>query len=89
MSWLVRGSGSAPLVMSPELAHTQAHPTPFLMVTEPPMPLPCIILLPQGPRVLQVSAAREEVPGRRGFPGYMYTDLATIYERGGPRGGPG
>ena len=28
----------------------------------------------------QVSAAREEVPGRRGFPGYMYTDLATIYE---------
>lgn len=29
---------------------------------------------------LQVSAAREEVPGRRGFPGYMYTDLATIYE---------
>ena len=32
---------------------------------------------------LQVSAAREEVPGRRGFPGYMYTDLATIYERAG------
>ena len=30
--------------------------------------------------ILQVSAAREEVPGRRGFPGYMYTDLATIYE---------
>ncbi len=30
----------------------------------------------------QVSAAREEVPGRRGFPGYMYTDLATIYEVG-------
>ena len=29
---------------------------------------------------MQVSAAREEVPGRRGFPGYMYTDLATIYE---------
>ena len=32
---------------------------------------------------VQVSAAREEVPGRRGFPGYMYTDLATIYERAG------
>ncbi len=32
---------------------------------------------------IQVSAAREEVPGRRGFPGYMYTDLATIYERAG------
>jgi V-type H+-transporting ATPase subunit B len=30
-----------------------------------------------------VSAAREEVPGRRGFPGYMYTDLSTIYERAG------
>ena len=30
--------------------------------------------------IIQVSAAREEVPGRRGFPGYMYTDLATIYE---------
>ena len=33
--------------------------------------------------MLKVSAAREEVPGRRGFPGYMYTDLATIYERAG------
>jgi len=31
----------------------------------------------------EVSAAREEVPGRRGFPGYMYTDLATLYERAG------
>ncbi|KAB0341579.1 hypothetical protein FD754_018505 [Muntiacus muntjak] len=31
----------------------------------------------------EVSAAREEVPGRGGFPGYMYTDLATIYERTG------
>lgn len=30
-----------------------------------------------------MSAAREEVPGRRGFPGYMYTDLATIFERAG------
>ena len=29
----------------------------------------------------EVSAAREEVPGRRGYPGYMYTDLATLYER--------
>ena len=28
-------------------------------------------------------AAREEVPGRRGYPGYMYTDLSTIYERAG------
>merc|ERR1711937_602483 len=31
----------------------------------------------------EVSAAREDVPGRRGYPGYMYTDLSTIYERAG------
>lgn len=31
----------------------------------------------------EVSAAREEVPGRRGYPGYMYSDLASIYERAG------
>ncbi|KAK2198390.1 bifunctional ATPase [Babesia duncani] len=31
----------------------------------------------------EVSAAREEVPGRRGYPGYMYTDLASLYERAG------
>ena len=31
----------------------------------------------------ELSAAREEVPGRRGYPGYLYTDLATIYERAG------
>ncbi len=31
----------------------------------------------------EVSAARREVPGRRGYPGYMYTDLSTIYERAG------
>jgi len=31
----------------------------------------------------EISTAREEVPGRRGYPGYMYTDLATIYERAG------
>ncbi|XP_071827076.1 V-type proton ATPase subunit B [Apostichopus japonicus] len=37
----------------------------------------------------EVSAAREEVPGRRGFPGYMYTDLATIYERAGRVDGRG
>ena len=33
----------------------------------------------------EVSAARKEVPGRRGYPGYMYTDLATLYERAGRR----
>ncbi|MEM5874146.1 MAG: V-type ATP synthase subunit B, partial [Acidilobaceae archaeon] len=31
----------------------------------------------------EISIAREEVPGRRGYPGYMYTDLASIYERAG------
>jgi V/A-type H+-transporting ATPase subunit B len=31
----------------------------------------------------EIGAAREEVPGRRGYPGYMYTDLATLYERAG------
>ena len=31
----------------------------------------------------EISAARDEVPGRRGYPGYMYTDLATMYERAG------
>ena len=33
----------------------------------------------------EVSAARKEVPGRRGYPGYLYTDLATMYERAGRR----
>ena len=35
----------------------------------------------------EVSAARKEVPGRRGYPGYMYTDLATMYERAGRQKG--
>lgn len=38
----------------------------------------------------EVSAARKEVPGRRGYPGYMYTDLASLYERAGrQKGKPG
>ena len=35
----------------------------------------------------EVSAARKEVPGRRGYPGYMYTDLASMYERAGRQRG--
>ena len=35
----------------------------------------------------EVSAARKEVPGRRGYPGYMYTDLASLYERAGRQRG--
>ncbi len=38
----------------------------------------------------EISAAREEVPGRKGYPGYLYTDLSTIYERAGRlQGRPG
>ncbi|HDN67391.1 MAG: V-type ATP synthase subunit B [Candidatus Latescibacterota bacterium] len=38
----------------------------------------------------EISAARKEIPGRRGYPGYLYTDLATIYERAGRiKGKPG
>ncbi|MEN6611129.1 MAG: V-type ATP synthase subunit B [Methanoregulaceae archaeon] len=38
----------------------------------------------------EISTAREEVPGRRGYPGYMYTDLASLYERAGRiKGTPG
>ncbi len=38
----------------------------------------------------EVSAAKKEVPGRRGYPGYLYTDLATMYERAGRiKGNPG
>lgn len=38
----------------------------------------------------EVSAARKEIPGRRGYPGYLYTDLATLYERAGRiKGKPG
>jgi len=35
----------------------------------------------------EISAAKKEVPGRRGYPGYLYTDLATMYERAGRRKG--
>jgi V/A-type H+-transporting ATPase subunit B len=43
-----------------------------------------------GEALREVSSAREEVPGRRGYPGYMYTDLATLYERAGRiKGRPG
>jgi V/A-type H+-transporting ATPase subunit B len=38
----------------------------------------------------ELGAAREEIPGRRGYPGYMYTDLASLFERAGVlRGSPG
>ncbi len=37
----------------------------------------------------EVSASRKEIPGRRGYPGYLYTDLASLYERAGRIGGKG
>jgi len=46
----------------------------------------CLLFLPTSSyadALREISAAREEVPGRRGYPGYMYTDLAGIYERAG------
>jgi V/A-type H+-transporting ATPase subunit B len=47
----------------------------------------CLVILTDltsyGEALREISAAREEVPGRRGYPGYLYTDLATIYERAG------
>ncbi len=36
----------------------------------------------------EISAARREVPGRRGYPGYLYTNLATLFERAGRIKGP-
>ena len=43
-----------------------------------------------GEALRELATAREEIPGRRGYPGYMYTDLATLFERAGRvRGRPG
>ena len=42
-----------------------------------------VILTNYAGALREVSAARKEVPGRRGYPGYMYTDLASLYERAG------
>src|SRR4030067_509496 len=43
-----------------------------------------------GEALREIAAAREEIPGRRGYPGYMYTDLASLFERAGRlRGRPG
>jgi V/A-type H+-transporting ATPase subunit B len=47
-------------------------------------------VLAYGEALRELSAAREEIPGRRGYPGYLYTDLATLFERAGRlRGRPG
>jgi V/A-type H+-transporting ATPase subunit B len=47
-------------------------------------------VLAYGEALRELSTAREEIPGRRGYPGYLYTDLATLFERAGRvRGVPG
>ncbi len=47
-------------------------------------------VLAYGEALRELSTAREEIPGRRGYPGYLYTDLATLFERAGRlRGRPG
>jgi V/A-type H+-transporting ATPase subunit B len=47
-------------------------------------------VLAYGEALRELSTAREEIPGRRGYPGYLYTDLATLFERAGRvRGKPG
>jgi V/A-type H+-transporting ATPase subunit B len=47
-------------------------------------------ILAYGDALRELATAREEIPGRRGFPGYLYTDLATLFERAGRiRGRPG
>ena len=47
-------------------------------------------VLAYGEALRELSTAREEIPGRRGYPGYLYTDLATLFERAGRvRGMPG
>ena len=46
-----------------------------------------LVILTYADALREVSAARKEVPGRRGYPGYMYTDLAQMYERAGRQRG--
>lgn len=68
-------------VITPRLALTTAEYLAF----QQDMHILVILtdMLNYGEALREISAAREEVPGRRGFPGYLYTDLATNYERCG------
>merc|ERR1739838_1215450 len=66
-------------IITPRLALTTAE---YLAYTEEMHVLTILTDMSAYANALrEISAAREEVPGRRGFPGYMYTDLSTIYER--------
>jgi len=68
-------------IITPRLALTTAE---YLAYTEEMHVLTILTDMSAYANALrEISAAREEVPGRRGYPGYMYTDLSTIYERAG------
>jgi V-type H+-transporting ATPase subunit B len=68
-------------IITPRLALTTAE----YLAYERDMHVLCLLtdMSSYADALREVSAAREEVPGRRGYPGYMYTDLSTIYERAG------
>ena len=68
-------------IITPRLALTTAE----YLAYEREMHVLCIMtdMSSYADALREVSAAREEVPGRRGYPGYMYTDLSTLYERAG------
>lgn len=68
-------------ILTPRLALTTAE---YLAFTQGMHVLTILIDMTNYAEALrEISAARSEVPGRRGYPGYLYTDLATIYERAG------
>jgi V/A-type H+-transporting ATPase subunit B len=68
-------------LLAPRIALAQAEHLAF------ERGMPVLVVLADGTNyceaLRELGAAREEIPGRRGYPGYMYTDLASIYERAG------
>jgi len=68
-------------ILTPRLALTAAEYLAF--VQEIHVLVILIDMTNYAEALREISAARSEVPGRRGYPGYMYTDLATLYERAG------
>lgn len=68
-------------LMTPRLALTAAEYLAFDLETQVLVILTDMTNYCESLR--EIGAAREEIPGRRGYPGYMYTDLATLYERAG------
>ncbi|MEM2874777.1 MAG: V-type ATP synthase subunit B [Candidatus Hadarchaeales archaeon] len=68
-------------ILTPRLALTAAEYLAF--VQEMHVLVILVDMTNYAEALREISAARSEVPGRRGYPGYMYTDLATIYERAG------